>query len=294
MEIIDRRCCFLNNLPKVLKEEYEYCLSQCADFEGIVHPKINVSDVLSAHFVLADYFTDKTAGENVEKMLVGVRDFNLLASAIGRQVIEFGGKQKYTQPLEICATLFYGLVKNHGFHDGNKRTALLVLLYQMYLYNLYPKTMLKEFEKLVVHVADNSIDTYYFKYYKKYKKENDPEIKTIVHILRRLSVKKNTRIHDNVTMKELISALEKAGVEVTRINKTIKLKRKVRFRRPYQYALNYYGETRNVGKKALGDVYNNLKLSELYPSVNEFISGAQPMYTLVNEFAQPLRRLKDK
>ena len=57
-------------------------------------------------------------------MLIGVRDLNLLGSAIGRQSASFGGKTKYTNPVDICATLFYGLVKNHSFSDGNKRTAL--------------------------------------------------------------------------------------------------------------------------------------------------------------------------
>ena len=40
-------------------------------------------------------------------MLIGVRDFNLLGLAIGRQMISFGGKTKYKDNIEICATLFF-------------------------------------------------------------------------------------------------------------------------------------------------------------------------------------------
>lgn len=94
-------------------------------------------------------------------MLIGVRDTNLLGSAIGRQNIRFGGKTKYTDKIDICATLFFGLVKNHSFSDGNKRTALLILLYQLGLFGYMPNVSQKKFEKLVVSVAANKIPTDY-------------------------------------------------------------------------------------------------------------------------------------
>jgi death-on-curing family protein len=53
---------------------------------------------------------------------------NLLASAVGRQVTGYGGKLKYERPVEIAATLFYGLATNHAFENGNKRTALVASL----------------------------------------------------------------------------------------------------------------------------------------------------------------------
>lgn len=110
---------------------------------------INISDTLKAHYILADYFTDESSGRKSEKMLVGVRSYNLLAFALGRQNVEFAGKRKYKDKLDICSTLFYGLVKDHAFHDGNKRTALLILLYQLQRYGYFPKWEFSEFEKLV-------------------------------------------------------------------------------------------------------------------------------------------------
>jgi death-on-curing family protein len=53
---------------------------------------------------------------------------NLLASAVGRQVTGYEGKLKYERPVEIAATLFYGLATNHAFENGNKRTALVACL----------------------------------------------------------------------------------------------------------------------------------------------------------------------
>ena len=53
---------------------------------------------------------------------------NNLGSAVGRQSTGFGGKSKYQSFERVAATLFYGLVLNHAFENGNKRTALVVLL----------------------------------------------------------------------------------------------------------------------------------------------------------------------
>ena len=97
---------FMNYLPSDLKKEYEYLQEQNPDIEGISTPLINISDTLKAYFILAHYFTDPSS-ELEERMLIGVRDFNLLGSAIGRQMISFGGKTKYTDKIEICATLFF-------------------------------------------------------------------------------------------------------------------------------------------------------------------------------------------
>lgn len=53
----------------------------------------------------------------------GVRDENLLESALARPQQLFA----YTQPVpdlaDLAATLAYGLARNHPFVDGNKRTA---------------------------------------------------------------------------------------------------------------------------------------------------------------------------
>jgi death-on-curing protein len=51
-----------------------------------------------------------------------------LASAVQRQYTSAGGVFKYSKVHEVGATLFYGLALNHGFENGNKRTALISLL----------------------------------------------------------------------------------------------------------------------------------------------------------------------
>ena len=99
------------------------------------------------------------------------------------------------------------MVKNHSFHDGNKRTGLLILLYQLQNYGYYPKQNFKEFEKLVLAIADNSLNKTYYNVWKKFKKQEDSEIKTISYIIRRLVVKKNNSYHLDITTKDFCNAL---------------------------------------------------------------------------------------
>jgi death on curing protein len=53
----------------------------------------------------------------------GVRDMNVIESAIARprQLINFGDPTP--DMAALAATLAFGLAKNHGFVDGNKRTS---------------------------------------------------------------------------------------------------------------------------------------------------------------------------
>ena len=57
----------------------------------------------------------------------GVRDRGLLESAIARPLATFRGKNLYDTPYKRAAALAESLVMNHGFVDGNKRTALYAM-----------------------------------------------------------------------------------------------------------------------------------------------------------------------
>lgn len=54
----------------------------------------------------------------------GIRDRGLLESALARPLATFGGKSLYGSPFKRAAALAESLVLNHGFVDGNKRTAM--------------------------------------------------------------------------------------------------------------------------------------------------------------------------
>ena len=56
--------------------------------------------------------------------LNGVRDENLLASAVLTPQSSFGGKSPYADIVEVAAAYLFYICNNHPFLDGNKRTAV--------------------------------------------------------------------------------------------------------------------------------------------------------------------------
>ena len=87
----------------------------------------------------------------------GVRDEGLLDSAIHASLQSFGGEELYPTLLEKAARLWYGLIKNHPFIDGNKRIgthAMLIFL------DINHETILYEDEDLInaaLSVADGTM-----------------------------------------------------------------------------------------------------------------------------------------
>lgn len=288
-------------LPKELYDDYIHYAEQFPDHESISKPLINISDVLQAHYILADYFTDATADAETERMLVGVKNGDLLSSAICRQISSFEGHNKYNDKYEICATLFFGLVKNHAFHDGNKRTALLTLLNQLQLYSLYPSADIYAFEKLVLSVASNELDKMYPAVWKKFNEPamsmDDQSVKTIAYLLRRMVKNKNTSYHCDISMRIFIQTLQNKGVDCERIGSKYKLTRIVSHGFPqkkYTYTIKFYGETRVVEAGMASDTLRKLHFLDEYATYNDFFNGTESFYSIIQKFEIPLRRLKDE
>ena len=283
---------------KDLEKEYIRLSSLYPDIPNLNSPLMNMSDALKAYFALADYFTDESS-ENVESMLVGLRSDDLLYSALGRQNVSFGGRVKYTAPIDICSTLFFGMVKNHSFSDGNKRTALLLLLYQLDQYGFYPNCTVKEFEKMVVAVAANTLPTKFDNIWKKYKKFEDPEVKTIAHMLRRMTKKKDHSYHLDISFSDMAKALEKFGVTPEVYGGKIHFQRTVykgffKKEKLLKFSIVFGGWTRCLGAQRARDILTNLELYDQFPDYQTFIDGQEPYYTLIQNFEGPLRRLKDE
>ncbi|GAA0468537.1 type II toxin-antitoxin system death-on-curing family toxin [Alkalibacillus silvisoli] len=59
---------------------------------------------------------------------MGVKDPSLLDSAINRPKQSVLGSDAYPSIYEKAAALFESIVKNHAFHNANKRTALASLI----------------------------------------------------------------------------------------------------------------------------------------------------------------------
>lgn len=56
--------------------------------------------------------------------LDGIRDHNLLASAVHEPKATFGGSYLYEDFYDMAAAYALGIIKNHPFVDGNKRTGM--------------------------------------------------------------------------------------------------------------------------------------------------------------------------
>lgn len=283
-----------------LRVEYDRLSKECPDIDGLSGPRmINVSDTLRAYFILADYFTDPTSGNEVEHMLVGLRSYDLLASALGRQAVGFGGEKKYTKDMDVCATLFFGMVKNHAFADGNKRTALLILLYQLNLCGLIPVAPVDEYEKLVVAVAANSLSEEYPDVWSKYDTKEDREVHVISNLLRKMVSKKDNTYHIDITAREFCRALEELGVVCVasggKIHFTyIPQSKWDVYCDEKNYAIPFGGWTRVIGPQTARETMQQLGLYQQLPSYQSLLDGASPMYQLVQQFEVPLRRLKDE
>lgn len=287
-------------LPENLRSEFEIATKKLPDIKEIGYPLINASDVLRAHYVLVDYFTDKSANTNEESMLNGIRDVNLLGSAIGRQCVSFGGKTKYKSAIEICSALFISLTKNHPFVDGNKRTALLTLLYELDRYGYMPRVSTKLFERLVLAVAKpEGLKSDYKYIYAKFATKEDADIKTVTYLLRRMTKKKDHSYHINITMREFCHALSGYGVKFNEDDNKIKFE----YTRPAKWRYSqkkfvctapFHGWTRTVGAGTARDIIESLDLYTQFSDYKSFLQNADPLYKLVEDFQVPLRRLKDE
>jgi len=90
--------------------------------------------------------------------LNGVRDENLLASAVLTPQSSFGGKSPYADIVEVAAAYLFYICKNHPFLDGNKRTAMMAAIVFLRLNGIEPLPDSAEWEKLMLDVAGSKID----------------------------------------------------------------------------------------------------------------------------------------
>ncbi len=60
--------------------------------------------------------------------LAGIRDRNLLESAVMQPMATFGGEYLHTDIFSMAAAYLFHIVKNHPFIDANKRAGLVTAL----------------------------------------------------------------------------------------------------------------------------------------------------------------------
>lgn len=85
----------------------------------------------------------------------GSRFPNILESCLSAPFQTFAKKDLYPRLEDKAATLFYLLIKNHPFQNGNKRVAVTSLLVFLYLNDNWLKVEPDELYRLAVWVAES-------------------------------------------------------------------------------------------------------------------------------------------
>jgi death-on-curing protein len=291
----------VNRIDKRLFNHYEHWHKQLIPFNIASGDfTVGIDDALRAHYLLCDFFLYE--GEKIASP--GPRDKTLFLSALDRQTAGFSGKQKWDDLFHIAATLFFGIVKNHPFYDGNKRTALLLMLYQLWNFGRIADRPQKEFETLAVRTAANQLSLY--SSFSDFKKKGDAEIRTIAHFLRKSTRHEDKRYY-RVTFRDFATALRKFGIDIegpsdNKINiiKTIPIKKglfrqRTEFKRQTIYQVGCPRMTMQINPKAQKEILKACGLtSENGYDSQVLFADSDPLGLLIGEFQHPLRRLKDK
>ena len=288
----------MDYIRQYLKDDYNYVCAQYSPEKVCDLCSISEDDVLRAHYLIPDYFL-----EEGEEIMYGVKNYDLLSSAVHRQTTSFGNIEKWSTEFQKMATLLYGLVKNHAFHDGNKRTALLVLLLHMDRQHLQIRVPQTKLETLIVRIAANTLDEY--QSFDRYKDNEEPVINFIADILKKYTRRTNKQYY-SITYAELNTKLNKYNVRLgnpsgnyisvyqIKSNKLFKIipqpKKEVKV-----LQIGFPGWKKQVNQKALKAVLRATHLTADYGVDSDvFFNGEEPMYALINEYREPLLRLKDK
>lgn len=88
----------------------------------------------------------------------GVRDQGLLESALAQPQQTFDGIELYPSLPEKAARYAFGIVNNHPFADGNKRTGAAVLGVFLRANEVRFKPRLIDMQNVIIAVADGTMD----------------------------------------------------------------------------------------------------------------------------------------
>ena len=88
----------------------------------------------------------------------GVRDYNLLDSALETPFQSFGGDELYPTIQAKAARLGYGLIKNHCMIDGNKRIGTHVMFVFLALNGIELSYAQKELYETILNVAAGNLE----------------------------------------------------------------------------------------------------------------------------------------
>lgn len=264
------------------------------------HCVVGLFDVLRAHYLICDFFSE--AGEGLFQ--AGPRDLGLLESAVSRQQSVLFNEVKWHSEIEKISSLFFGLIKDHPFHDANKRTAFLILLYALHCKGYTPTVAEKQLEDFAVHIASND-----YKKKGKFKSlaekygDSDAAVYYISQYLES-SFRLLDRRRYIVTYRELNQILKRYGFELSNPDRNyIDVIRRVERRKWLGFGpketvdqkvkqIGFPGWSREVRKNVVEEVRvaTKLTLRDGFDSA-AFYQGADPAAALISRYQAALESL---
>ena len=109
---------------------------------------LTVEEIIALH----DKLIDRTGGSR------GLRNQNLLESAVYSAMTIFDGNEAYPTIEEKSARLMYSITNNHAFVDGNKRIGVFTMLMTLQLNDVKIKYTQEELISLGLSVAEGKTE----------------------------------------------------------------------------------------------------------------------------------------
>lgn len=284
---------------EAINSEYKRWAEQVdADDQYDTRDTVGLLDVLRAHFLIADYFYGREAGLGG----IGPRDLHLLHSAVYRQFVAYGGIAKWSTGFEKAATLTFGIITDHPFHDANKRTGLLTYLYALHKMGRQPTNGQNQLEDFMVEVAERSLSKYR-RMKELSKREDDADVLFIADYMKRNSRERDSRYY-TITYNELDRRLKDFGyclsnphknfIDICRVEsyREFGIFGKKRERLVKVAQVGFPSWKSQVGKGAITTIRREARLTHEHGVDSAtFYRGADPLNSLIAQYETPLQRL---
>lgn len=275
--------------PKDLQEPFELKLP------GRHKPAhvLDMDDVIAVHDALTEEF--RISGDPIDPP--GIRDVNLLQSAIHRPMTSLGDTLKYDTVEGCAAALLHSLVHNHPFFNGNKRTALVSMLVLLDRNGILLTCSQQTLFKHVLFVAQHKLVQ------RGATDFADREVQAIAEWIWTNSrqIEKGDRA---LTFRELRQILSRYDCTVStpipgnriRIERTVSEKRGLLRRNvdvQLRHTTGYRNEGSEVGRRQLLELRRDLRLSEAHGYDAAYFYGADRREpdSFIAEYRSLLRRL---
>ena len=282
-----------------LRYLYEKALSEVSTLDVNTPDNcLSAKEVVRAHFLIADYFLGQ--GDGIGG--IGMRDSSLLVSAVSRQWVGFDNLLKWRSVHERAATLLFGLVHNHAFHDANKRTAFLSTAHYLLKNSFMLTKSERELENFTVEIAERKLGRY--RRYQNYLRDgdSDPEVRYIHWYLKKYS-RRVEHNHHTITYRDLDSALksfncflsEPGGNRISVYRKVVRRKffgKGIKEEDVRVCRIGFPGWSKQVNRGVLKFLRNQLELTtEHGVDSAAFFKDADDMRSLIALYEGALQRL---